>query len=101
MRKIYLKLRLIIHPDRMGKKYANATKAFQALVIRVFEFLTAPDLTGESSSDRSKCNKAKVSTIARSNDNCFRTRVCCPRCKQPWSEGTLDGSNPDYYYNFD
>ena len=26
-------------------------------------------------------------------------RVCCPRCRQPWSEGSLDG-NPDYFYNF-
>lgn len=25
--------------------------------------------------------------------------MCCPRCKEKWSEGGLDG-NPDYVYNF-
>ena len=43
--------------------------------------------------------KKKVAKISRSNDGCYRTRVCCPRCKQTWSEGTVDG-NPDYFYNF-
>ena len=37
--------------------------------------------------------------LSRSNEGCHRTSIRCPRCKQPWSEGTLDG-NPDYFYNF-
>jgi curved DNA-binding protein CbpA len=98
MRKLYLKLSLMIHPDKLGKSFPDATKAFQALV-KSFEYLTAPDLIEEEQQEKGRGKKQKVPTISRSNDNCFRTRVCCPRCKQPWSEGSLDG-NPDYYYNF-
>ena len=95
LRKCYLKLSLIIHPDRMGKTYPNATKAFQALV-KAYETLTTPELIEEVTT---KGTKKTATSIARSNEGCFRTRLCCPRCKQPWNEGTLDG-NPDYCYNF-
>ena len=95
LRKCYLKLSLIIHPDRMGKTYSNATKAFQALV-KAYETLTTPELIEEVTT---KGTKKTATSIARSNEGCFRTRLCCPRCKQPWNEGTLDG-NPDYCYNF-
>jgi hypothetical protein len=97
LRKYYLKLSLIIHPDRMGKTFPEATKAFQALV-KAFESLSSPELIEEVTTKGGK-NAKKVVAIARSNDGCFRTRVCCPRCKQPWNEGTLDG-NPEYCYNF-
>eukprot|EP01032_Pedospumella_encystans_P014651 gene14651-16808_t len=46
MRKYYLKLSLTIHPDRMGKTFPEATKAFQALV-KAFEHLTSPELIEE------------------------------------------------------
>ena len=94
MRKAYLKLSLIIHPDKLGRSFDQATKAFQALV-SAFDRLSSPDVVEEVVAK----GKNKVAKIARSNEGCVRTRVCCPRCKQPWSEGTLDG-NPDYFYNF-
>jgi hypothetical protein len=102
-RKYYLKLSLIIHPDRLGKEFSDATKAFQILV-RAFEHLTAPELIEEveapkGAGKRSSATAKKSTAISRSNDGCYRTRVCCPRCKQPWNEGSLDG-NPDYCYNF-
>jgi hypothetical protein len=94
MRKAYLKLSLIIHPDKLGRTFDQATKAFQALV-SAFDRLSSPEVVEEVVSK----GKNKVAKIARSNEGCYRTRVCCPRCKQTWSEGTLDG-NPDYFYNF-
>lgn len=101
-RKNYLKLSLLIHPDRLSKAFPDATKAFQ-LLVKAFESLTAPELIaeiGSAHSGRKSSATAKKSTaLARSNDGCYRTRVCCPRCKEPWNEGTLDG-NPDYFYNF-
>ncbi len=97
MRKLYLKLSLLIHPDKLGKKFTQATKAFQCLV-KALDNLTTQEVV-EPTDARSGRTKQKTATIARSNENCFRTRVRCPRCKQPWNEGSLDG-NPDYYYNF-
>jgi hypothetical protein len=94
MRKMYLKLSLIIHPDKLGKIFPDATKAFQAAV-RAFEYLNSPALEEEQKASKKK----KVPVISRSNEGCYRTRICCPRCKQPWNEGTLDG-NPEYCYNF-
>ena len=94
MRKAYLKLSLVIHPDKLSRSFDGATKAFQALV-RAFDRLSAPEVLAEVESKGAE----KAKAISRSNENCFRTRVCCPRCKQPWSENTLDG-NPDYFYNF-
>ena len=102
MRKAYLKLSLLVHPDKLGGIFENATKAFQALV-RAFETLSSPDVIDDEPEATSKKGKSKdgmkPKTLARSNEGCHRTRVLCPRCKQPWSEGTLDG-NPDYFYNF-
>lgn len=100
LRKYYLKLSLMIHPDRMGKAFPDATKAFQALV-RAFESLTMPELIEEVAQAKKKGEKGAKGgiAIARSNEGCYRTRVCCPRCKQPWNEGSLDG-NPEYCYNF-
>lgn len=99
MRKNYLKLSLLIHPDKLGRVFSDATKAFQALV-RAFERLSSPSYAAEAEQKSGRgSGKDKVATIARSNEGCHRTRVCCPRCKQAWSEGGLDG-NPDYFYNF-
>jgi hypothetical protein len=97
MRKLYLKLSLVIHPDRLGKKVPDATRAFQSLVL-AFERLSSPELIEEVEVGKKK-GAPKPVAIARANEGCFRTRVCCPRCKQPWNEGSLDG-NPDYCYNF-
>jgi hypothetical protein len=108
LRKLYLKLSLIIHPDRIGNKHAaTATKAFQA-VVKAFEYLSNPashtvssDETSSSSSRRTRGATAAPENplqISRSNENCYRTRILCPRCKLPWNEGSLDG-NPDYCYN--
>ena len=97
LKKNYLKLSLIIHPDRMDKTYDNATKAFQSLV-KAYEILSTPELIEEIKNQNDK-NKKKMNAISRSNEGCYRTRVCCPRCQQPWSENTLDG-NPTYFYTF-
>lgn len=102
MRKAYLKLSLVIHPDKLQKKFDQSTKAFQALV-RAYERLSQPlvedDVFMEATKTSKGTAKSQTKTISRSNEGCYRTRVCCPRCKQPWSEGTLDG-NPEYFYNF-
>lgn len=100
LRKYYLKLSLIIHPDKLGKSFKESTKAFQGLV-RAFESLTAPEVIEEQpTKGKGKGKKdSNVMQISRSNHNCFRTRILCPRCKQPWNENSLDG-NPDYCYNF-
>ena len=107
MRKAYLKLSLLIHPDKLQRKFDQATKAFQALV-RAFERLSAPNVEDDifmSEEKGGKSNKkggrkaTSTAAISRSNEGCFRTRVRCPRCREVWSEGGLDG-NPDYFYNF-
>jgi hypothetical protein len=102
IRKYYLKISLLIHPDKLGKKFPDATKAFQALV-RAFESITRPEISLEEETSRGRKTRGGSSeaplAISRSNENCFRTRIFCPRCKQPWNENTLDG-NPDYCYNF-
>lgn len=91
LRKSYLKLSLKLHPDK-NRKNSDATKVFQA-VVNAFERLSQPELFQEDT--QSKNHKA----LSRSNDGCKRTRVCCPRCANPWSESSVEG-NPDYFYNF-
>jgi len=88
MRKAYLKLSLIIHPDRL-QQWKKATSAFQALV-KAFERLSSPDLIAEekATSSRSRGDpKEKLFQISRSNEGCERTRVFCPKCKVAWNEG--------------
>lgn len=100
MRKAYLKLSLLVHPDKIGRIFPQAAKAFQTLA-RAFDYLTSVDIdtSGDDKASSRSGGKQKVFTISRSNEGCHRTRVCCPRCRQPWSEGTLDG-NPNFFYNF-
>jgi len=101
MRKNYLKISLLVHPDKIGKFFAHATRAFQALV-KAFESLsTAEQLAQEDARDAKAGNRRAqdVAAISRSNMGCFRTRVCCPRCRQPWNEQAIEG-NPEYFYNF-
>eukprot|EP00040_Diaphanoeca_grandis_P023246 m.126122 g.126122 ORF g.126122 m.126122 type:complete len:621 (-) comp29181_c0_seq1:145-2007(-) len=90
MRKCYLKLSLVLHPDK-NRGFDDATNAFQALV-RAFERLTKPELFEEPS------NTPSSKTIARSNSGCHVSCVKCPRCKVKW--GAKVEGNPDYYFNF-
>lgn len=95
MRKLYLKLSLIIHPDK-NSHLPDATKAFQALV-RAFERLTQPEIADQVPEARDEKGK-KMAKIQRSNVGCKRTALACPRCKVGWSKSKLEG-NPDYFYN--
>lgn len=74
MRKAYLKISLLIHPDKLQRVFSEATKAFQALC-RAFERLSSPSYAFEAPAGcGSGGKKADVATIARSNEGCFRTR---------------------------
>eukprot|EP00906_Rhabdomonas_costata_P026344 RCo037515 len=94
LRKAYLKLSLMIHPDKLSRDYPAATTAFQALV-HAFESLTRPSVEEPR---RSSAKEKAVKTVARSNDGCFRTHVLCPRCKVEWGQN-IEG-NPPYFYTF-
>jgi curved DNA-binding protein CbpA len=90
LRKAYLKLSMIIHPDKL-RGFEDATKAFQGLCA-AFEQLTRPDIPMEGGKD----NKAKK--LARSNEGCVVTCIKCPRCRVQWGQ-KVDGT-PEYFYNF-
>jgi hypothetical protein len=90
MRKEYLRLSLILHPDKL-RNFSDATKSFQFLVT-AFERASAPPSVQDS-----KCSKSK--TISRSNEGCFRTPVKCPRCRQVWGGDSVQGL-PPYTYNY-
>ena len=89
-KRAYLQLARLIHPDKLGGKYDGATRAFQELV-RAFDTLTAPEVVED---DAPAAPTAK--TLARSNENCVRTRVFCPRCRAEW--GTADSGLQPYDY---
>lgn len=98
MRKCYLKLSLLIHPDKLGRDFEHATKAFQALVV-AFERLSSPDAVPTASASTTSANgKNKPLSINRSNEGCYRTIIKCPKCRVAWGDN-IDG-NPEYYYNF-
>ena len=101
LRRSYLKMSLLIHPDRIGREFKEATKAFQVLV-EAFERLTSPtelpsDDTSSSSSSSKKKKKSTPVRISRSNERCHRAPVHCPRCKSQWGND-IEG-NPEYFYN--
>ena len=90
MRKEYLRLSLILHPDKL-RNFPEATKSFQCLVT-AFERASAPPAPHDSKASKSK-------TISRSNEGCFRTSVKCPRCRQSWGGDTVQGL-PPFTYNY-
>eukprot|EP00586_Coscinodiscus_wailesii_P013081 CAMPEP_0172501964 /NCGR_PEP_ID=MMETSP1066-20121228/155313_1 /TAXON_ID=671091 /ORGANISM="Coscinodiscus wailesii, Strain CCMP2513" /LENGTH=581 /DNA_ID=CAMNT_0013277041 /DNA_START=44 /DNA_END=1789 /DNA_ORIENTATION=+ len=97
LRKAYLKLSLALHPDK-NRNSPDATKVFQA-VVNAFERMSQPELVEEVTTAKKGAKKKKAAAISRSNEGCRRTRVRCPRCKNPWSESSVEG-NPPYFYNF-
>jgi len=99
LRKAYLKLSLLIHPDKIGSKFSQATKAFQALV-EAFEQLSKHDEPASEEVQNKKTGKKKnkIVSIMRSNEGCYRTQLFCPRCRQEWGLA-VTGVQP-YYYNF-
>ena len=89
LQKCYRRLSLVLHPDKL-RNFEFATKAFQA-VVTALERMTEPVLSEEAPKTKSK-------KIARTNENCLRTRVRCPRCREPWGESNMEGL-PDWSYN--
>ena len=98
-RKAYLGLARLIHPDKLGNAFAGAAKAFPALVT-AFEALSSPGSRAGDGAGAGGKGKAKQAAprLARSNHNCWRTRVLCPRCSCQW--GTDDSGLRPYEYNF-
>eukprot|EP00316_Scyphosphaera_apsteinii_P000266 CAMPEP_0119332876 /NCGR_PEP_ID=MMETSP1333-20130426/83811_1 /TAXON_ID=418940 /ORGANISM="Scyphosphaera apsteinii, Strain RCC1455" /LENGTH=652 /DNA_ID=CAMNT_0007342791 /DNA_START=3 /DNA_END=1961 /DNA_ORIENTATION=+ len=94
-RKAYLGLARLIHPDKLSSCFPGASTAFQALV-KAFEALTTPDMAEPTQSGKGK--KKAPKPLPRSNENCFRTRVRCPRCQANW--GTADSGLQPYEYSF-
>lgn len=90
-RKAYLQLSRMIHPDKLGRHFDGATRAFQELV-RAFDELTAPPAP-----EPAAAKGPKQTTISRSNQDCHRTRVFCPRCDAEW--GTADSGLQNFDYN--
>ena len=79
LRKSYRGLAKMLHPDKLGRRFPAATKAFQYLT-RAFDTLTAPEVA-----DAAKGKKGKAQpSLGRSNENCYRTKITCPRCYAPW-----------------
>ena len=91
LRKAYRALAKLIHPDKLGGRFAGATKAFQQLC-QAFDTLTAPELTAP------KGKRKAQPALARDNHNCFRTKVRCPRCRDQW--GLPDSGLQPYEYTF-
>jgi hypothetical protein len=89
-RKAYLSLSRMIHPDKLSRHFDGATRAFQELV-RAFDELTAPPVIDDTPAAK------KSTTIARSNQGCYRTKVFCPRCNAEW--GTADSGLEKYDYD--
>ena len=93
MRKAYLKLSLLLHPDKLSGHFDGATRAFQA-VVSAFEQLSRPETVQKPQPGK----KPKGPLISRSNGGCHHTKMGCPRCSVDWGK-KVEG-NPDYFYNF-
>ena len=90
LRRAYLNLSRLVHPDKLSRHCDFATRAFQE-VVRAFDTLSNPESAKESA------GRSTAPTIARSNQNCFRTRLFCPRCGDEW--GRPDSGVEKYEYS--
>jgi hypothetical protein len=100
MRKAYLKLSMIVHPDKL-RSFPQATKAFQALV-SAFERLSKPEeFADEEDEPGPQAAAMKARALSRSNNGCFQTTIKCPRCHEVWggAQASLQGIE-NYYYNY-
>ncbi|KAF0692057.1 Aste57867_16801 [Aphanomyces stellatus] len=95
LRKAYFKLSLAVHPDKLPKDFADATKAFQALVTAYEVLSLPPELRAAATATADKGSSA---ALMRSNENCYRTPVYCPRCHEEW--GLLTQGCEPFDYNF-
>lgn len=93
LRRAYLNLSRMIHPDKLGRHFDGATRAFQE-VVRAFDWIVAPEAPLAAAASKAKSGPV----LARSNDRCHRTRVFCPRCSSEWA--TRDAGLDDWEYNF-
>ena len=73
MRMAYRGLARLLHPDKLH--HEGAKGAFQMLAT-AYEELSKP----EPSAGAAGKGKAAAPTVGRSNENCVRTKVTCPRC---------------------
>lgn len=71
MRKAYLKLSLLIHPDKLGSSFPEAKTAFQSLV-RAFESLSSPTVEPDT---ETKTKAGKHKQLKRSNEVTARMPV--------------------------
>ena len=92
LKQAYRGLAKLIHPDKLGSRFAGATKAFQCLA-RAFEVLTAP---APSAGVNAGGKRPAMETVGRSNEGCYRTRCSCPRCGARW--GGRDSGLAPYEY---
>ena len=97
LRKAYRGLARLIHPDKLAHQFSGATRAFQALA-RAFEVLTAPAVELPAQPTRRGQTSGTAPAVGRSNEGCYRTRVCCPRCGASW--GGRDSGLQPYEYTF-
>lgn len=69
------------------------------VLVSAFERLSQPDLYRQEQAQKGgKKADGKQLKISRSNENCTRTTVRCPRCREVW--GTPLSGLPNYAYNF-
>lgn len=75
------------------------------MLVSAFERLSQPELFQREQEEaaarrggKGSAGAGKPLKISRSNDNCFRTAVRCPRCREAWGK-PLSGL-PNYAYNF-
>lgn len=106
VRMAYMALAALIHPDKLGPKFAQATEAFQVLV-RSFDAFASGKVpkarAGTASSRKTpKAPKVDAPTAAveeverkpaskrtvRSDVARVRTPMSCPRCDTPWVPDT-------------
>jgi curved DNA-binding protein CbpA len=66
LRKQYYKLSALVHPDKLERRFKQATKTFQ-LLVTAYERLSQPELYAEEDKKVKKGEK-KQAKLARSNE---------------------------------